>query len=159
MREARNELEGSLAPRLEQRDKAVDQLEGERGEEEKQVEEWVDHPGGQVASEVNTPTCHNLTKVAAVVRRGSTVQITRQIRFCKVTCRLASTSSWKKSFALNVKIYTFTTVVVLLLFMFLKTPARFYNGHLFSIWSARIDLVVEHIRSVLGAGVQHIGRR
>ena len=101
MREARNELEGSLAPRLEQRDKAVDQLEGERGEEEKQVEEWVDHPGGQVASEVkpfvsfevNTPTCHNLTKVAAVVRRGSTVQITRQIRFCNVTCRFASSSA------------------------------------------------------------------
>ena len=103
MREARNELEGSLAPRLEQRDKAVDQLEGERGEEEKQVEEWVDHPGGQVASEVNTPTCHNLTKVAAVVRRGSTVQITRQIRFCNVTWRLASTSSWKKSVALNIE--------------------------------------------------------
>ena len=93
MREARKELEGSLAPRLEQRDKAVDQLEGERGEEEKQVEEWVDHPGGQVASEVNTPTCHNLTKVAAVVRRGSTVQITRQIRFCNVTWRLASSSA------------------------------------------------------------------
>ena len=39
MREARKELEGSLAPRLEQRENAVDQLEGERGEEEKQVEE------------------------------------------------------------------------------------------------------------------------
>ena len=131
MREARNELEGSLAPRLEQRDKAVDQLEGERGEEEKQVEEWVDHPGGQVASEVvslevNTPTCHNLTKVAAVVRRGSTVQITRQIRFCKVTWRLASTSSWKKSFALNVLSYTFTTVgVLLLLFIFLNHQPDF----------------------------------
>ena len=127
----------------------------------------MDHPGGQVASEVkpfvsfevNTPTCHNLTKVAAVVRRGSTVQITRQIRFCKVTWRLASTSSWKKSFALNIESYTLTRVRVLLLFIFLKTPARFYNGHLFSIWSARIDLVVEHIRSVLGAGVQDIGRR
>ena len=61
----------------------------------------MDHPGGQVASEVkpfvslevNTPTCHNLTKVAAVVRRGSTVQITRQIRFCNVTWRLASSSA------------------------------------------------------------------
>ena len=127
----------------------------------------MDHPGGQVASEVkpfvslevNTPTCHNLTKVAAVVRRGSTVQITRQIRFCNVTWRLASTSSWKKSFALNVDSYTLTSVRVLLLFIFLKTPARFYNGHLFSVWSTRIDLVVEHIRSVLGAGIQDIGRR
>ena len=31
MREARKELEGSLAPRLEQREKAVDQLEGRGG--------------------------------------------------------------------------------------------------------------------------------
>ena len=35
----------------------------------------------------------------------------------------------------------------------LLNPSQLYNGHLFSIWSARIDLVVEHIRSVLGAGV------
>ena len=127
MREARNELEGSLAPRLEQRDKAVDQLEGERGEEEKQVEEWVDHPGGQVASEVNTPTCHNLTKVAAVVRRGSTVQITRQIRFCNVTCRFASTSSWKKSFALNVKSYTLTTFGVLFVIHFSQDTSQIFQ--------------------------------
>ena len=127
MREARNELEGSLAPRLEQRDKAVDQLEGERGEEEKQVEEWVDHPGGQVASEVNTPTCHNLTKVAAVVRRGSTVQITRQIRFCNVTWRLASTSSWKKSFALNVKSYTLTTFGVLFVIHFSHDTSQIFQ--------------------------------
>ena len=49
MREARKELEGNLAPRLEQREKAVDQLEGEREEEEeKQREEWeASQPGGQ----------------------------------------------------------------------------------------------------------------
>ena len=69
----------------------MDQLEGERGEEEKQREEWEgSQPGGQTppswsVSPEKIPTCQSLSKVAAVVSKGNTVQITRQILFCRVT--------------------------------------------------------------------------
>ena len=49
-REGREEREGRRAPRFEQNEKAVDQLEGERGEVEKQREEWEAQPGGQPPS-------------------------------------------------------------------------------------------------------------
>ena len=47
--EGREEGEGRRAPRFEQKEKAVDQFEGERGEEEKQEEEEEreTQPGGQ----------------------------------------------------------------------------------------------------------------
>ena len=86
----------------------MDQLEGEREEEEeKQREEWeASQPGGQPPSSSfrltfvsleKTPTCQSLSKVAAVVSKGNTVQITRQILFCSVTCRLASSSASNKN--------------------------------------------------------------
>ena len=81
----------------------MDQLEGGREEEEKQREEWeASQPGGQpppsrfglrFVSLEKTPTCQSLSKVAAVVSKGNTVQITRQILFCSVTCRFASSSA------------------------------------------------------------------
>ena len=30
--------------------------------------------------------------------------------------------------------------------------------HLLSVWSPWVDLVVEHIRTVLGSSIQHVGR-